>query len=689
MKTKKIFNKTLLTIGVCLISIIVMGCSFGTAKSIEIDAPSTVYVGKKIQLNCNKDVLWHSCDTSIATITSDGLLETFMEGKVKIIATLASDETKSNYVVIEVIREKEILNLDGKTKLFIGEKEKLSLTSSIHLGILDTTKFKWSSSDEKVLKVDEKGTVTAVSLGFAVIAVVSNETLASTSFKITVVNDYRYILIDGPTEVELENTIKLNATVIDSLTGDTVDETLIWESNNNAAATVDQNGLVTAVSIGKATITAYLESNPMVKKEFSFDVIQINRYLEISINNENLFVGDTTYVHSLLKPFNSTVQTYWQSSNPAIATVDNNGKVVAKAKGEVTISGYAAVSNTITGSITIFINEIDTEKPIISVDENLTTTNVTLSVGKTFDPMYGIKVLDNIDGDITDRVVVSGKINTLIRGTYTYTYDVIDTAGNKAITLTREITIVWDYEVTFIGHAGCYYGGMNSEEAFLKAATQQGYNAVECDLRVTKDGVFVLCHDETFADVNIANSTWSDLSKLEVTKTRGGISYTYKLCRLDTYLDICAKYDMVPVIEFKWTEGINSNDQSNMPKLMKLIEEKNLRNKVIFLTSMVNCLKWLRNNGYTDVKCQYLVNSCASDSTLATCTQYNFDISFNITKAENTAEWIQKYHEKGLKVSCYTLSQYTTSADLRKWIAAGVDYVTVDHLKVTDANNMH
>ena len=233
MKTKKIFNKTLLTIGVCLISILVMGCSFGTAKSIEIDAPSTVYVGKKIQLNCNKDVLWHSCDTSIATITSDGLLETFMEGKVKIIATLASDETKSNYVVIEVIREKEILNLDGKTKLFIGEKEKLSLTSSIHLGILDTTKFKWSSSDEKVLKVDEKGTVTAVSLGFAVIAVVSNETLASTSFKITVVNDYRYILIDGPTEVELENTIKLNATVIDSLTGDTVDEPLIWESSNS------------------------------------------------------------------------------------------------------------------------------------------------------------------------------------------------------------------------------------------------------------------------------------------------------------------------------------------------------------------------------------------------------------------------------------------------------------------------
>ena len=689
MQNNKFIKISVFTILTIVIALFVTSCNYGTSSSIEIDAPATITVGDTAQLTCNKDVLWHSCDPSIATITGDGYLETFKEGKVKIVASLASDENKTNYVYINVVKKTEVLNIEGENTLYVGASQKLSLSSSLHIGILDYSKFTWYSSDDETITVNEKGVVKALKPGFAVITVVSKETKAEATFRIDAINDYRYITITGETSVELMGNITLNATVMNILTGNVLDEVVVWASDNENVATVDHNGNVVGVGLGKACISAYLENNPMVKKEINIDVIQVNRYLEVTIDNNDLFVGDSTFVRATIKPFGSSCQIYWQSSDPKIATVNGEGKVTALSKGEVTFTGVAAVSESITGSITITIKDIDKEKPVISVDNSKTTVNVNVSVGKTFDPMYGIIALDDTDGDITDKVTYTGEINPLLRGSYTYTYDVTDAAGNKADTFTRIINVVWDYDVTFIGHAGCYYGGMNSEEAFLNAATRQGYNAVECDLRITKDGVFVLCHDEDFAGTKVASATWEELSKLELTKKRGGVTYTYKLCRLDTYLDICAKYDMAPVIEFKWTTGINSNDQSNMPKLMKLIEEKKLRDKVIFLTSMINCLKWLRNNGYNDVKCQYLVRSCASGSTLSTCVEYNFDISFDISNAENTAEWIAKYHAKGLKVSCYTINQYSTAVELRKWIDAGVDYVTVDHLKVTDASNMH
>jgi len=53
----------------------------------------------------------------------------------------------------------------------------------------------------------------------------------------------------------------------------------------------------------------------------------------------------------------------------------------------------------------------------------------------------GATATDNVDGDITDRIVTSGSVDTSTLGTYTITYDVEDISGNKAETVTRVVTI--------------------------------------------------------------------------------------------------------------------------------------------------------------------------------------------------------------------------------------------------------
>ena len=103
-------------------------------------------------------------------------------------------------------------------------------------------------------------------------------------------------------------------------------------------------------------------------------------------------------------------------------------------------------------------------------------------------------------------------------------------------------------DVIFIGHAGSYLGIMNSEEAFINGVKIKKYQALECDLKQTKDGVFVVCHDDTFNNIAIANTNWEDLKDIEYTTTRGGISYTTKICTLERYLEICKEYNVYAVI---------------------------------------------------------------------------------------------------------------------------------------------
>lgn len=73
-------------------------------------------------------------------------------------------------------------------------------------------------------------------------------------------------------------------------------------------------------------------------------------------------------------------------------------------------------------------SENDTEKPVIKLFGDET---VTLTVGDKYDDP-GAVATDNIDGDITKKIKISGKVNTKKAGEYIVKYTVKDTAGNKA-----------------------------------------------------------------------------------------------------------------------------------------------------------------------------------------------------------------------------------------------------------------
>ena len=224
-----------------------------------------------------------------------------------------------------------------------------------------------------------------------------------------------------------------------------------------------------------------------------------------------------------------------RTSNKDIAVFED-GKVVAKKAGQatITISLKEYSEKFVEIKVTVVAAVVDEEAPVIEFDSQQQKFKVNLF--EKFDPLKGVKATDNIDGDITNKIVVEGTVDTNNYGTYKLTYIAKDKAGNEA-EITKEFEVVWGYSVEFIGHGGSYYGVMNTEEAILYAAQVLKYQAIEVDLAMTSDGVFVLCHDPSFGGKTVASTPWSELKDVEATSTKsanlpmkevGQSSITYK-----------------------------------------------------------------------------------------------------------------------------------------------------------------
>ena len=86
----------------------------------------------------------------------------------------------------------------------------------------------------------------------------------------------------------------------------------------------------------------------------------------------------------------------------------------------------------------------DTTRPVITRTGNAT---MTLVQGTSFaDP--GATATDNVDGNITNRIVKTGTVNTAVVGNYTLRYDVSDNAGNAAVSVTRTVTVTAALDTT-------------------------------------------------------------------------------------------------------------------------------------------------------------------------------------------------------------------------------------------------
>ncbi len=668
----------MLTLCLCLFS-----C--GKVKEPEVIGELSIAENEEMTLKASrfdslvgKTVTWSSSDEKIVKIVDGNKMVGVYPGTVTINARYPDkrDREVLDYVAVTVTPVLPTgIEITGKSELI--NKTSLELTYRL-LPSNATQDVTWHSTDESIATVNETGIVTGVKAGTTTIEAISKrDSSVKATHEVTVLPVT--VSVSGSTDLVAGGSTVLTATVNPK----NATQEVTWESSNKDIATIDENGKVTAFNGGVVKFKAISKLDNSAKGEIEMIIKHVN----VQISGPSVIViGEDQSLVSEVTPSGSS-DVIWSSSDETIATV-TNGLVKGLKAGKVDIIARTTADVDGSDTFTVTIIEPDYVKPILSFDSANFELDRTVQCGKSFDLLEGFSATDDVDGDITNLIEYDGNVNFNARGTYQLKYFVKDLFGNVSNTITRNITTIWDYDLTFIGHGGCYTGVMNTEEAFINAVTIHGYTALECDLATTKDGVFVLDHGDNttgicyFAGKTIAQTNYADLEKLTETEKRGGIEYTYKLCTLERYLEICKQYNAIAVIELKWNPGINNDDTSNMPKLMKAIKDAGLLNQCILIGSAKECLVWTRNNGYDYIPCQWFVgNAFESEDSLAYATKYNLDPSINISLTYKDAKgWIQKYHDAGLKVSSWTYSQYVSKATLQIWINRGVDYVTVDKL---------
>lgn len=231
-----------------------------------------------------------------------------------------------------------------------------------------------------------------------------------------------------------------------------------------------------------------------------------------------------------------------------------------------------------------------------------------------------------------------------------------------------------------IGHRGSLWGVENSREAFI-AGAEMGYLYLETDVKVAGDGTFILIHDDTTdrlgGNLDITKATIDELKAETYTQTRSGETYTGKICTLEEYLQICKDYNVYPFIELKWATGINTNDCSNLSRMVDKVIEYGFGETAIINTSMKKCLEYIRER-YPDFKLMFLCNS-------------NWESNFDWCVEQNIGAYIQtgcfdkntvtRFHEKDLKVGVWTLN---TDALYKVYGNYGCDFIAVDYLDTVD-----
>ena len=229
----------------------------------------------------------------------------------------------------------------------------------------------------------------------------------------------------------------------------------------------------------------------------------------------------------------------------------------------------------------------------------------------------------------------------------------------------------------FAGHRGGYTGVQNTVESYRNGVEKYGYSGLECDVRVTSDGKYVISHDETTnslgGSLTVANATLDELKAETLTQTRGGITYTGHICTVDEYLDICVEKSVFPIIELKWATGINNNDMTNFAGLLDLVKAHKLESKAIFLTSMKQSIEYIRTN-YPDLNCQFLTGQYWAN-------HFDWCVKWKVTPSIQIGYFdihtVKKFHDAGLKVAMWTVN---SEANYTKYGNMGVYMMTCDYL---------
>jgi uncharacterized protein YjdB len=297
--------------------------------------------------------------------------------------------------------------------LLAGQKERATATPRDANGApLTDRPVTWQSSSSAIASVTDSGMISAVAPGSATISATSEGVSAQASMSVVDPAPAPVASVSvalGASSLNPGQTTQAIATTRDASNNVLTGRVITWSSSNAGIATVSSSGLVTAIAIGSAQITATSEgqsgnSTLTVTSAPPVPVASVTVALAASSRNP----GQTTQATATTRDANNNVLTgrsiSWSSSNSSIATVSGSGLVTAVAVGTAQIT---ATSEGQSGSATLTIAS-PPPVPVASVSVALAASS--LNTGQT--TQATATTLDANNNVLTGRVITWSSSNT-------------------------------------------------------------------------------------------------------------------------------------------------------------------------------------------------------------------------------------------------------------------------------------
>ena len=271
--------------------------NFGTDEAPAV-TPETAATGESAETDeklakaaSKLTVAWTSSDESVATVDATGMVVAVSAGEADITASVTDSEMSAVCKVTVKVAAKDITvpdNLDVK----LNDGNETTVEATVSPADATDVKVSYASTDEAVATVDKDGRVQVLQPGECdIVTTLTQEGKKVVEKKTHIKAFYE---VEGITLDKTEgiltagNTVTLNATVLPE---EIADETIVtWTSSDEKVATVDENGKVTAIAAGEATITANAGEKSTTYKL----TVQAKKVVQNTTSNKSSNKGNTS-----------------------------------------------------------------------------------------------------------------------------------------------------------------------------------------------------------------------------------------------------------------------------------------------------------------------------------------------------------------------------------------------------------
>lgn len=319
----------------------------------------------------NKTIIWSTSNPRVATVDESGMVTAVEPGECIITAT--SQDT-GVFATCSLTVTEPVTGISlNYTDIAIYAGDKFALVPTVSPIDADNKAVTYLSSDTDIATVDENGIVTGLKGGECVILVTTVERGLVASCKVTVYEFVTSVTINEK-DVKYINNGASKAFTVSVTPNSATNRGVIWSSSNNNVFRVSQRGVVTAVGLGTATITATAADGSGIFDTITLQSIKPVSTISVSPSYVTVIEGQSQRVTATVSPSDATIKELeWSSSNPEVAVVDYNGEITGVTAGICYVYAKSTDGNDIVGTVKVTVKKA---VPATSIVINASSVNM-------------------------------------------------------------------------------------------------------------------------------------------------------------------------------------------------------------------------------------------------------------------------------------------------------------------------